>query len=214
LPGSPDAWRGAITVENFSEGGSMKLKNALRALFLLLLLPFLICPDRANAEIQRLKFEGQGNYLIVELLADDLVHVEYGRGSGPGTDQPLEVSEMVCQPTDNVPEGVCKTDYPGPTEFSAAGNLIETKDVRLEVDSDSLSVALIDKTRQNTVLTTFRPLNLDQAFKGLIFTRPPELDLYGLGQQFVEPGNANIDWEGRVREGGDFRGKGARLNFC
>ncbi len=32
----------------------------------------------SHAEIKRVKFQAQGNYLIVEVLDDDLVHFEYG----------------------------------------------------------------------------------------------------------------------------------------
>ncbi len=166
---------------------------------------FLALPSLSLAEVQSFKYKAAGNYLVVELLDDDLLHFEYGRGSGPPTGRPIEVSDMVCQKEDGVPDVVCKTDYSGPSQFSRDGRtVLETKEVRLEVNGDNLFVTLIDKTRNNAVLTTFQPLHLDQNFKGLAFTRTAELDVYGLGQQFVEPGNSDIDWDGRVREGGEF----------
>ncbi|ADE13600.1 glycoside hydrolase family 31 [Nitrosococcus halophilus Nc 4] len=165
----------------------------------------LCCSSLALAEVQRLKFEAEGNYLLVEWLDDDLLHFEYGPGAGPVTDQPLITTDMVCQEGEAVPEVVCGTDFTGPTQFNQEGDtVIETQEVRLVIEPRTLLVTVIDRSRNDKVLTTFHPLNLDQEFKGLVFTRTPELDVYGLGQQFVEPGTSDIDWDGRVREGGEF----------
>jgi len=38
-------------------------------------------PNLVQAEIQLTPYEANGNYLIVEVLKDDLVHFEYGTGS-------------------------------------------------------------------------------------------------------------------------------------
>lgn len=165
----------------------------------------LIVPTIIWADVNRLKYQAEGNYLVVEVLDDDLIHFEYGRGLGPGTDKPITTTDMVCNKNDQVPSAVCKTDFRGPTEFSDKGSgVIETKEIRLEINTSNLFVTIIDKTKNNLQLTTIRPLNLHQGFKGLIATRSEELDIYGLGQQFVEPGNSDIDWDGRVRQGGDF----------
>ena len=165
----------------------------------------LVLPSIIWADINRVKYQAEGNYLVVEALDDDLIHFEYGRGSGPPIDKPIKTTCMVCNKDDKVPSVVCKTDFAGPTQFSDNGaGVLETKDIRLGIDTSNLFVTIIDKTKNNLQLTTFRPLNLHQDFKGLIATRSEELDVYGLGQQFVEPGNSDIDWDGRVREGGDF----------
>ena len=65
-------------------------------------------------------------------------------------------------------------------------------------------ITVIDKTKNNLPLTTLSPVNLEQNRKAVEATYNGELDLYGLGQQFVEPGNSDLDWEQRVREGGEF----------
>ncbi len=162
-------------------------------------------PTLIQAEINRMKFQAQGNYLLVEVLDDDLVHFEYGRGAGPGTDNPIETTDMVCTPEDQVPEGVCNTNFSGPQHFSSNGEgVLETNDMRVEINQDNLAITIIDKTKNNVFLTTISPVNLHQTFKGLTFTRTSELDVYGLGQQFVEPGTSDIDWDGRIREGGEF----------
>lgn len=140
--------------------------------------------------------------MIIEVLKDDLVHFEYGTGSAPALDKPIETTDMVCKTTDNVPIGVCKTDYAGATQFAQDGNKLETQDLQLQINLDNLYVTVIDKTKNNVQLTTVSPLDLSQPKKGLAFTRPPELDVYGLGQQFR--GEVGVDWDNRTREIGDF----------
>lgn len=170
-----------------------------------IILLILILPSIIWADVHRLKYQAEGNYLVVEALDDDLIHFEYGKGLGPGTDKPIKTTDMVCNKDDKVPSVVCKSDFSGPTEFSDKGSgVIETKEIRLEINTSNLFVTIIDRTKNNLQLTTIRPLNLHQGWKGLIATRSEELDVYGLGQQFLEPGNSDIDWDGRVREGGDF----------
>lgn len=192
---------------------SRQSNRKLYLLFIFITWLILILPSVIRAEVKRLKFQAEGNYLIVETLDDDLIHFEYGRGSGQDVSMPIETTEMVCNKDDQVPSVVCKTNFLGPTEFSNNGSgILETKDIRLEINLGHLFVTVIDKTKNNIQLTTIRPLNLDQAFKGLIATRSSELDVYGLGQQFIEPGNSDIDWDGRVREGGDFGNVMASFN--
>lgn len=126
-------------------------------------------PDLVQAEIQRTQYEANGNYLLVEVLKDDLVHFEYGTGSAPALDKPIETTDMVCKTTDNVPIGVCKTDYAGATQFAQDGNKLETQDLQLQINLDNLYVTVIDKTKNNVQLTTISPLDLSQPKKGLAF---------------------------------------------
>jgi alpha-glucosidase len=177
----------------------------LSAYFILAVWVLAACPSCITAEVHRVKYQAGGNYLIVEVLDDDLAHFEYGKGPGPGADIPVKTTAMVCNEGDNVPAAVCTTGFSGPAQFSDNGaGVLETGDIRLVIDTGSLHVTAMDKTKGNLQLTTFRPYNLQQAWKGLTFTRSGEMDVYGLGQQFVEAGNANIDWDGRVRESGPY----------
>lgn len=178
------------------------LKTALLLSALSLIVAF---PALIQAEINRMKFQAQGNYLLIEVLDDDLMHFEYGRGAGPGTDTPIETTDMVCMPEDHVPEGVCNTNFSGPQHCSnTPEGVVKTHDMQVEINRENLAITIIDTTKNNVVLTTISPLNLHQTWKGLSFSRTRELDVYGLGQQFLEPGNSDIDWDGRVREGGEF----------
>ncbi len=162
-------------------------------------------PHRACAEINRAKYQAHGYYLVTEVLDDDLFHFEYGAGDGPGTDTPIPTTEMVCGTGDSLPHAVRRDFSEGPRWFRDDGEgAIETENIRLEINMGDLSFAVIDRTKGDIHLTTVSPLYLDQPFKGLEFIRAVELDVYGLGQQFVVPGESNIDWDGRIREGGSF----------
>jgi alpha-glucosidase len=157
----------------------------------------------AQAEIQRIQFTSGENRLTLELWDDDLVHVELLRAGATDPVQPVPTTEMVC--TETLAPSICDTVYDGATEFVDHGDgRIETGDLRLVVDRENLMVSVFDKTKGDALLTTVRAGQLDRPNKVLVFTRTPELDVYGLGQQFVEPGEASIDWDGRVREGGAF----------
>lgn len=151
-------------------------------------------PATTWGAVPRVKYQAGGNYLVVEVLDDDLIHVEYGRGAGPATGQALATSPMIS-----------KQDYAGATTFTDnGGGVLETNDIRLQINPANLFMTVIDKTKNNLQLTTLSPVNLEQNRKALEATYSGELDIYGLGQQFVEPGNSDLDWEKRVREGGEF----------
>ena len=158
----------------------------------------------ANAQIERRAFEAQGNRLVLEFHDDDMVLLAYARGAAPAPDQPIDSSAMVCAPAERVPDGVCDR-YDGPQAFAEIDSAtFETGEMRLVVNPADLSVSVFDLTQGGVLLTTVRPSGLDQPRKSLVFTRTAAHDFYGLGQQFVEPGNAVIDWDGRVREGSAF----------
>ena len=164
---------------------------------------FFLVVSSAQADIQRLHFSAGGNRLTIECWDDDLLHLEYDRGGGtdPAAALPIPTSEMICG--DALTPSICTTIYDGAQGFVDHGDgQVETADLRVVVDRANLIVSVFDKTKHDLLLTTIRAEQLDQPAKSLVFTRTPQLDVYGLGQQFVDPGNASIDWDGRIREGG------------
>lgn len=150
---------------------------------------------RCPAEVRRVKFEAGGRYLVIEALDDDLIHLEASAvGAGPAEAQPLYTSPMVD-----------KADYAGPSSFDRDGNVLETGEVRVEVDPTSLAVTVRDKVRGGTLLTSLRAEDLDQGFKRLRIGRGAAEHVYGLGQQFKLQGSADGDWTAfGVREGEGF----------
>jgi alpha-glucosidase (family GH31 glycosyl hydrolase) len=163
----------------------------------------LLCLTLAlSAEVKRVKYASQGSYLSVEILDNDLIHLEYGKGMGPVTINPIAVSPMVN-----------KTDYTGPSSFTVStSEIMETPEIKLIIDKNTLSVSFFDKNADTAYLTTITPMNLGQPWKGFTGTRTADLDVYGLGQQFVASGTSDIDWDGRVREGGDYGNVMASFN--
>ena len=146
------------------------------------------------ADVQRFKFSSGDNYMIVEILDDDLVHFELSP-LGPGPD-PSEAIFTTPQ--------VFKTDYSGATHVTSSGeggDVLETPEMRIAVASDTFCVTVTDLVR-TVELTTVCPFNLSSDTKGLSLTSGSMQNVYGLGEQFVES-NPNGDWTGRVRTPGD-----------
>ena len=171
----------------------MKLRRLGISLILALLALFMVQPV-AKAEVFRTQFNTSSAYLTVEVLDDDLIHFEVSSaGNPPAITEPIYHSPMAF-----------KTDYSGPSAISQSSNAIETSDIRLEVDPGNLCVRAIDKTKQNAYLTTICPADLNQAFKGINIDPAGSQNVYGLGEEFKNPGSADGDWTALgVREGGE-----------
>jgi alpha-glucosidase len=89
----------------------------------------------ACAAPERFALEAGGNYLFVEVLDDDLLHLEYGHGTAPEATRPIPTTTMVA-----------KTDYNGPSSVTFDGSgLVETPDLRLSVDPETLAATLVDR---------------------------------------------------------------------
>jgi alpha-glucosidase len=142
------------------------------------------------AAVQQEKFVSGDRYLIVETLDDDLIHFELSAlGPGPEGASPLYTSPMIH-----------KTDYRGPSLYIRQGNDIETREIGIAVDGESLCVALTYKLTQRP-LTTICPQDLGNDWKGLSLAKQQMTNVYGLGQQFKALGSADGDWlRHRVRE--------------
>lgn len=158
--------------------------EGLSVKFLLTLFFISLC-NPLFAEIDRARFVSGSHSLTVETLKDNLIHFEYS--ATPDVVSPLYTSPMIY-----------KTDYPGPSAYTQTGNTIETSDVKLTVDAQSLCVSLSYKIKP---LTTICPQDLDKNWKGLGITKGMTTNVYGLGQQFKTPGSADGDWlRHKVRE--------------
>ncbi|MDO8208560.1 MAG: glycoside hydrolase family 31 protein [Gallionella sp.] len=157
--------------------------------FLLSILLLLLC-NPLFAEVGHAKFVSGNRYLIVETLGDDLIHFEYS-AINPGTDV---TSLLYTSPM------IHKTDYPGASTYTQLGNLIDTSEIRIIVDAQSLCVSLTYKIKQRQ-LTTICPQDLDKDWKGLSIAQKAISNVYGLGQQFKVLGSADGDWlQHKVRE--------------
>ena len=145
--------------------------------------------------IQRVKYTADGSYLLVEFLADDLVHFEAAAGDGPSANEPIATSPMVAP-----------TEFSGPNQFADDGDgMLTTTDLRVAVDPETLCATIHDLTREpELLLTTICPQDLDEAKKSLMLDPAGTQNLYGLGEKFREPGQPDGDWVGADREIGLF----------
>ena len=140
--------------------------------------------------VQRIRYEADGAYLLVEVLDDDLVHFEAGAGSGPSPDAPLFTTPMVA-----------KTDYPGPTVFTDDGaGQLATATLTIMVDPASLCSTVMDETYSPPLtLSTFCLDNLDKTRRDLVISPESMTHVYGLGEEFRTPGETDGDWVGDER---------------
>lgn len=169
------------------------------ACWIALLLFGLLAPasPHARAEPRRFAYFAGGRYLVVEFLDDDLLHV--GLSTSPldlDAQRPIPTSPMVL-----------KTDYSGPTSLSDDGHgRLETPQLRVQVDLARLCVTVSDRTRDPDLrLTTLCPVSSAAGWQGLTLTRESFTHVYGLGEQFLTPGQTDSDWAAQVRSpGGPF----------
>lgn len=156
------------------------LNRKFSFVFGLFTLFLIIQPAAAQAirEVYRADFLAVETRLSLEILDDDLIHFEWGAGEAG---QLIWTSPMVA-----------KTDYAGATSLIVAGDtVIETAQMRVEVDTTSLCLTLTDLTRTPELrLTQACPSESEDA-GGLTLTPENITDVYGLGQFFQRRGGAN-----------------------
>jgi len=149
----------------------------------------------AQAGVERAKFTSNGKYLMIEVLQDDLLHFEVSaKLPGPHENDAIPTTEMVV-----------RRNYSGPEVYVRGHRSIETKALIVQVNDESLCVRIQDKAK-NIVYTDICPSHLDQYWKGLTLSRANTKNLYGLGQEFHDPGVIDGDWMGRVRHYGGLHG--------
>jgi len=145
----------------------------------------------------RVKFQVGQNYLILEFMDDDLLHIELS-GVETQTDlsQPLHTTPMVA-----------KKEYPGPSQLTFDGQgVFETTDLKVQVEPATLCLTAWDITRQPALtLTTLCPLNLGIKDQGISLTPESFTNVYGLGEQFLSS-TSQGDWVGHKRTPGSSMG--------
>ncbi|HEU5056740.1 MAG TPA: TIM-barrel domain-containing protein [Kofleriaceae bacterium] len=138
---------------------------------------------------QRFAFDKDGRRLVIEVLADDLVHAELGPASGSfDPARPIFTSPMV-------------VGHPAPIRLTRRGNTIETDVLTVAVDG-ALCASI---ARSGRTVARVCP-----AAGGMTIDPHPgsagPVNAYGLGQACIEPGLTAPDWSGRVRQPGNEHG--------
>ncbi len=180
---------------NSLPGFSVWAKRACRLLAALILLAWVVRASTVWAGVGRHTYSSVDGYLILELLDDDLLHLEYGTAAAaPDAAQPVATSPMVF-----------RVDYSGPTRLTGEGDaVLETAALHVQVDPASLCVTVMDTARDPALLlTTVCPRWLTANRVGITVQRQTFTHVYGLGQQFLMPDSPDGDWTGRVRTPGN-----------
>jgi alpha-glucosidase (family GH31 glycosyl hydrolase) len=179
----------------------------MRTLALLFLLGLTACQGTQAAILSstrqpgrpvRISYSSGKASLVVEFLDDDLVHFQYSPSAvASDVQQPIAVTPMVQ-----------KTDYTGPKSFSNDGKgALETADLTVEVNPNTLCVTATDKTQSPPLkLTTTCPADSGPGSTALKMTAESMRYVYGLGEYFIQPGANKFNWKGQVRIPGDSNG--------
>lgn len=162
---------------------------------LMLLVVSLLTPSvnqhaAAGEGVYRTSFDSGDFYLTVEILDDDLAHFEFG--TGVAADEAIWTTPMVA-----------KTDYAGPSEiYFPENNVIETSDLRLDIEIETLCIRVTDINRETDLhLTTICPqddTDLDESVK-LSLSQETTTDVYGLGEHFQRRGGSTGNLFGQRR---------------
>ena len=149
----------------------------------------------SSADRFSLVFQSQGKQLKLHILDDDLLHLEW---SGP---------DHATDPMSPIPvtPSVYKRDYTGPSFFSGGLNgQIETSDLKINVEISTLSLTVYEKDGAGSEsLLALTPMWENGVTRGISVDPTGFSHVYGLGEQFLTPGEANGDWVGKRRTPGN-----------
>ncbi len=138
------------------------------------------------AEVFRKQYSSPAlnQYLVVEILDNDLIHFELSAvGAPPGVSSPLYTSPMIF-----------KNNYSGPSSITETGNTLRTPDITLTVNNTTLCISARDRKNADALLSTICPANLSNDWKGLNIAPTAIKQVYGLGQQFKQLASSDGDW--------------------
>ena len=128
--------------------------------------------------------------LMLEFLEDGLLHGEYTpQGGGHDLSLPIWTTPMVSG-----------KNFSGPTRFTVQPDGTLTTDaIQVTVDG-ALCFTAVDETRDPAwELAQICPQDMQGFRKHLSINSPDITDIYGLGEQFLEPGVTEGNWFNKVR---------------
>jgi alpha-glucosidase len=150
--------------------------------------------DHSTSEVftdgARVRYCNESFCLMLEFPSDDILHGEYAvQGLVHDLSQPIAVSPMVKPQT-----------YIGAEVFRILTNGdLETSALRVHIDKD-LCISVEDLSdRKRWEMTTICPKDMAGYRKHLSIQSRDITDIYGLGEQFIEPGVMDGNWYGKAR---------------
>jgi alpha-glucosidase (family GH31 glycosyl hydrolase) len=151
------------------------------------LIPLLLvsCHRAPAPTSPRVAFDRGGQRLVIEVVADDLVHFELAPA-----DRPFDPTRRIARSPMLLPASG------PPARFERAGRRIKTAELTIEV-GDDLCVSVSRRAALTRMCPSRGALTIDP-YPG----QRGAVNAYGLGQACVEPGLSGGDWSGRVRRPG------------
>lgn len=151
---------------------------------IVLLVSMVIYGSTAIGFVDRFSFSNKTDSLVIEVLEDDIFHFYYSS------------LNQVWNPTSPLPTSpyIIKKDFPGPKTIHKTDQGFETSHYSASINELTLCLTVKDILK-NLVLTTLCPNGPGQ----FTLSKEQTKNIYGLGEQFRNPGSANGDWMNDIR---------------
>jgi alpha-glucosidase len=161
----------------------------VKPIYLLTLLSFLFSFTAQSASVHR-TVSGK-NVLSIELLNDDLIHVEWAVQENASSGR-IYTSPMVL-----------RNDHRA-KPVPVGGNVLNTKNLSLRIDTTTLCIKVTDiRNKPEYLLSEFCPTSTKPDQLSLQFNRENFYHVYGLGQQHRNDGEINGELSGKRRTPGN-----------
>lgn len=143
----------------------------------------------------RLTHDAENRRLTIELLSDGIAHIEIA---------PLELAAPATAaiPASAMVDERRRADWP--ISHGATANTVETKNIAFDVDPKTLAVTV--RRPDGAVLLRLHPTVHVGRIAGIDVDAPEVRNIYGLGSQFIERGQTDGDWRGKIRTPGGLFG--------
>ena len=133
-----------------------------------------------SEKLPNIQYSVNGKYVSLEILSDDIIHIETGNGSSSDIKLPIYTTPMISS----------QNSFTGPSKFTKNGNTIETANLIINIDNNTLCLSYYNK-KLNYNLGNICPLNLESGTKTIQINSAQNKNAYGLGQYFYDPNTAN-----------------------
>ncbi len=139
----------------------------------------------APSNLRSVEVESGEQQLTLEILDDSLLRFSIDAADSNDMPVPIDTTPMIV-----------KRNYAGPLKFERDGDKLRTEAIKLRLGPDA-------KTLQFSSAEANKPVTLrferTESRCTIVMNAASIQHLYGLGEQFITPGEPNGDWTGRTR---------------
>jgi hypothetical protein len=153
-------------------------------------LVILLAGQHMRGQVKKQSFSNGKLTLSIETLDDSTLHIQYQAGNP--SEGRIPVTDMIA-----------KNNYNESPSAKWDSTILETSDLKVIVNTTTLSFEIIDAKRGNESLTTIHALLAGNDLNGIKGSCTEKTAFYGLGEQFKE-NNSSINYKGKIKEGDQY----------